>query len=153
MRPEAAQEINTVANETKTEYTARVRKEGAAQQAAALEAENARQARESFNWMTKMGTRYVNNSTNANLIAAYLTKHRLPWTEESLDTAFLALQAEEEFDPTPPQAPPPVVASVDSHTWQRPLTKKYIAGLTRDQYRSFYSNPDFRAEVNQLGKS
>jgi hypothetical protein len=120
-----------------------------AKEAEELKAENARQAKASFDFLTKH-LDYVNNTENNAKIAAYLTAKMLPWTEDSLEEAYRYLSENEEFSSAAPVVPAPTPAPEPECPWEFPLTPKYIRELSPAKYKEFYADPRFRQQVDDL---
>ena len=98
---------------------------------------------------------YVNNRFNNELLAAYINAKKMSWRFERLESAYEALTTAEEFDNSISPAKPEVQRKVEVKSefeWPRPLTKKIIDEIPREDYRRFVKNPQFIEQVNAVLK-
>lgn len=117
--------------------------------------ENARASAVSIRWMTRNLHRYKPDNRTAQLIGDYVLKHKLAWTEESIDAAFDALVAageieeQENSNDTPPNPPPaPTAADPNAPPWlaagySNPLGKSDIRRMRVPEMKAFLRDKRF----------
>jgi hypothetical protein len=121
--------------------------EPTAEQQEAADKENAIQARESFEFLTRHPD-YINSEKNNNLLMAWIAARKLPWRPEALEAAFVALKDEFDSTPVPPPAPKPVAEP--EFPWPYPLTAIIVKNMPRAEFRKHFEDARFRMQLTEL---
>jgi hypothetical protein len=127
--------------------------EPTAERKAALDAENERQAAQSFRFLQR-NPRYINSAENNTRLADYIQAQGLTWDVENLEDALAdigsnMLKTEDEAEAAPRyEVKEPVKAS--DVPWPTPLTAAIIRDMPRGDYKKYIKDMRFIEAVAAL---
>lgn len=120
---------------------------------------NAAGALVTLQWLqTETGSRFIQNTYNADLIQKWLTRHGKEWSLENLEEAFLACESQMlAKNPTPeaapipePEPPKPPTPQELYGPWARVTKEKVSEMLAIGEYKKAMHDPRFVRKVNDL---